>query len=77
MPVLELYNGRTTEETLQSVVRILTSSRRLHCRSKDVPFLRNSSAVFNKTVLASTGTVNLARIKLNANNLATADEKEE
>ena len=39
-PVLESYNGRRTEETLQSVGRFLTASRRLHNRSKDVPFLR-------------------------------------
>ena len=40
VPVLESYNGRRTEETLQSVGRFLTTSRRLHYRSKDVPFLR-------------------------------------
>ena len=39
VPVLESYNGRRTEETLQSVGRFFTS-RRLHYRSKDVPFLR-------------------------------------
>ena len=38
--VLESYNGRRTEETLQSVGRFLATSRRLHYRSKDVPFLR-------------------------------------
>ena len=58
VPVLELYNGRRTEETLQSVGHFLTTSRRLHCRSRDVPFLRNGSAVFYKTVMASTATVN-------------------
>ena len=58
VPVLESYNGRRMEETLQSVVRFLTTSRRLHGRSNDVPFLRNGSAVFNKTVMASTGMVN-------------------
>ena len=31
----------------------------LHGRRKDVPFLRNGSTVFNKTVMASMGTVNL------------------
>ena len=61
---------------LQSVARFLTTSRRLHGRSKDVPFLWNSSAVFNKTAMASTGTVNCAHIKLNVNNLETADEKD-
>ena len=40
VPVLESYNGHRTEETLQSVGRILTTSRRLHYRSKDVLFLR-------------------------------------
>ena len=40
VPVLESYNGRKTEETLQSVGRFFTTSRRLHYRSKDVPFLR-------------------------------------
>ena len=40
VPVLESYNGRRTEETLQSVWRFFTTSRRLHYRSKDVPFLR-------------------------------------
>ena len=58
VPVLELYNGRRTEEILQSVGRFLTTSRRLHCRSKDVPFLWNGCAVFNKTVMVSTCTVN-------------------
>ena len=43
---------------MQSVARFLTTSRRLHRHSKDVLFLRNGSAIFNKTVLASTGTVN-------------------
>ena len=58
VPVLESYNGRRTEETLQSVGRFLTTLRRLHGCSKDVPFLWNGSAVFNKMVMASTGTVN-------------------
>ena len=40
VPVLESYNGRRTEETLQSVGRFFTMSRRLHYRAKDVPFLR-------------------------------------
>ena len=58
VPVLESHNGRRTEEALQSVGRFLTTSRRLHCCSKGVPFLRNGSAVFNKTVMVSMGTVN-------------------
>ena len=36
VPVLESYNGRRTEETLQSVERFLTTLR----RSKDIPFLQ-------------------------------------
>ena len=40
VPVLESYNGRRMEETLQSAGRFFTTSRRLHYRSKDVPFLR-------------------------------------
>ena len=42
-----------------NVFRVLTNSRRLHECRKDVPFLRNGSTVFNKTVMASMGTVNL------------------
>ena len=41
VPVTEtcrFWNRTTAVETLQSVGRFLTTSRRLQCRSKDVPF---------------------------------------
>ena len=58
VPVLESYNSHRMEETLQSVAHFITTSRRLHGCSKDIQFLRDGSAVFSKTVMTSTGTVN-------------------